>query len=102
MFSPTHTLTVSNASTTLEDGLRAIEAGQSEIDFADVSTVDSAAVATLLAWRRAAQQRGRKLNFINVPDNLQSLVMLYGVTDLLQTTPQADSTTGSRADLLHH
>jgi len=102
MFRPTPSLTVSNASVALEDGSRAIEAGQTEIDFADVSTVDSAAVATLLAWRRAAQQGGRQLNFVNVPDNLQSLVILYGVADLLQTAPQSESTIESRADLLHH
>jgi phospholipid transport system transporter-binding protein len=106
MFSPTPSLTVSNASAALEDGARAIEAGQTEIDFTNVSTVDSAAVATLLAWRRAAQQCGRKLKFVNVPDNLQSLVVLYGVADLLQTTPQAESTieptASARVDLLHH
>ena len=102
MFSPALTLTVTNASTMLEDGLRAIEAGQTVIDFAKVSAVDSAAVATMLAWRRGAQQRGRTLSFINVPDNLQSLVILYGVADLLQTASQAESPSKSRADLLHH
>lgn len=102
MFSPTLTLTVVNANIALADGLRAIESGQTEIDFGGVSAVDSAAVATLLAWRRAAQQRGGKLRFINLPDNLQSLVTLYGVADLLQTAPQAQSTIDSRADLPHH
>lgn len=83
MFRPALTLTVNNAKTALDAGLRAIEGGQSEIDLAYLTAVDSAAVATLLAWQRAAGERGMALVFRNLPDNLRSLVDLYGVTDLL-------------------
>jgi phospholipid transport system transporter-binding protein len=83
MFRPTLTLTVNNAKSALEAGLRAIESGQTEIDLAQLTAVDSAAVATLLAWQRAALERGSALTFINLPANLQSLVELYGVADLL-------------------
>jgi phospholipid transport system transporter-binding protein len=83
MFRPTLTLTVNNAKTALDAGLRAIEGGQTTIDLAQLTAVDSAAVATLLAWQRAASARGTALAFNNLPANLQSLIELYGVADLL-------------------
>lgn len=83
MFRPTLTLTVNNAKTALDAGLRAIEGGQTEIDLAQLTAVDSAAVATLLAWQRAASKRGAALTFNNLPANLRSLVELYDVADLL-------------------
>lgn len=83
MFQPSATLNVHNARTTLEEGLRAIESGQKQIDFARVKAVDSTAVATLLAWQRAAQKRGYSLDFHNIPANLQSLIDLYSVDGLL-------------------
>jgi phospholipid transport system transporter-binding protein len=83
MFRPALTLTVSNAKTTLDAGLSAIAGGQTEIDLAQLTAVDSAAVATLIAWRRAAVARGVPLAFTNPPANLRSLAELYGVADLL-------------------
>lgn len=83
MFRPTLTLTMHNASTALEAGLRAVTEGQAEIDLAQLTVVDSAAVATLLAWQRAAADQGRQLTFTHVSRSLQSLIDLYGVADLL-------------------
>jgi phospholipid transport system transporter-binding protein len=83
MFQPTLALTVDNAATALDAGLRAIEGGQAEIDLAQLTTVDSAGVATLLAWQRAAQAARRPLHFRNLPAAVLSLAELYGVTDLL-------------------
>lgn len=102
MFSPTLALTVNNADPVLEAGLRAIEAGETEIDLSQLTVVDSAAVATMLAWQRASLMRGRALSFLNLPDNLQTLSKLYGVDELLTplTTSQSPSTTG--ADSPHH
>ena len=54
------------------------------IDFAKVEAVDSAAVALLLEWRRAAMKRGKKLVFVNLPANLVALAQLYGVAEILQ------------------
>ena len=45
--------------------------------------MDSSAVATLLAWQRAARQKGLTLQFGVLPANLQSLVDLYGAASLL-------------------
>lgn len=98
MFRPTLTLTINTAKTALEAGLRAIESGQTEIDLAQLTVVDSAAVATLLAWQRAARALGHSLVFSNPPANLQSLVRLYGVADLLLSS----SDTLRHADLPHH
>jgi phospholipid transport system transporter-binding protein len=98
MFRPALTLTVHNAKTMLEAGLRAIASGQTTIDLADVTAVDSAAVATLLAWQRAAQRRDVSLCLLNIPANLQNLLHLYGVTELLHVASPAQS----RTDLQHH
>ncbi len=102
MFRPTLTLTVNNAKTALEAGLRAIEAGQTEIDLAQLTAVDSAAVAPLLAWQRAAQARGRTLAFTHLPANLQSLVQLYGADHLLHAAIPAPALAAARSDLPHH
>ena len=56
------------------------------IDFADVGTVDSSAVALLLEWRRLAASLGKRLAFVNLPANLLALANLYGVADLIQPT----------------
>lgn len=83
MFRPTLTLTVNNATTILDAGLSAIAGGQTEIDLAQLTVVDSAAVATLVAWQRAALARGAPLTFMNASVSLQSLAELYDVADLL-------------------
>ncbi|HUP30082.1 MAG TPA: STAS domain-containing protein [Usitatibacter sp.] len=57
------------------------------IDFAAITGVDSSAVALLLEWRRQAQARGKRLDFVNLPPNLLALAQLYGVAELIQ--PQA-------------
>ena len=67
----------------LAAGLAAIAGGQHVIDFSGLTAVDSAAVAVLLAWQRAARARSIVLSFINLPDMLQSLADLYGVAGLL-------------------
>ncbi|HVK95815.1 MAG TPA: STAS domain-containing protein [Noviherbaspirillum sp.] len=89
MYQPAHTLTVENARAVLEAGLRAIAEGQPGFDLAAVTVVDSAAVAILLAWQRAAQAGGKSIVFTNLPANLQSLVHLYDVGALLQIAPEA-------------
>jgi phospholipid transport system transporter-binding protein len=76
-------LTVLNASAALERGLAALKAGQTVFDLRHVLTVDSAAVSVMLAWQRAAQDAGLKLELKNLPPALQSLTKLYGVCSLL-------------------
>jgi phospholipid transport system transporter-binding protein len=77
-------ITNENAGSLLEQGLGAIRAGDTTIDLAGVETVDSAAVALLLAWRRAASEEGKQVTFAGVPTGITSLADLYGVDGLLQ------------------
>ena len=95
MFLPGASLTFDNAKTALDAGLQAIARGQADIDFSSLVTVDSAAVATMLAWKRVAAAKSVVLSFRNIPDNLLSLISLYDVTALI--APNI-----ARADLPHH
>jgi phospholipid transport system transporter-binding protein len=83
MFQTPDSLTLANAKAVLAEGLRAIAAGQAEIDLSRLAAVDSSAVATLLAWKRDAASRGSTLALRNPPTSLHSLIQLYGVADLL-------------------
>jgi phospholipid transport system transporter-binding protein len=76
-------LTVLNATAALERGIAALKAGQTAFDLRHVLTVDSVAVSVMLAWQRAAQEAGTKLELRNLPPALQSLTKLYGVCSLL-------------------
>lgn len=98
MFKPGAQLTVNNATAVLRDGLAAIAGGQDSIDVSQVAVVDSSAVAILLAWRRAAQQRGMALELGALPANLKSLAELYGVTALLHGNAAAATSATDR----HH
>jgi phospholipid transport system transporter-binding protein len=94
---PMESVTVANASTVLAQGVAAIKAGQRVIDLACIKTADSSAVAVLLAWQRAARELKATLQFTNMPANLQSLTVLYGVDSFL-----SDTLAASPADLHHH
>lgn len=83
MYQPAESLTLANARLVLAEGLRAIAGGQAEIDLSQLATVDSSAVATLLAWKRAAAARNAPLALTNLSASLQSLAGLYGVAELL-------------------
>lgn len=84
MYQPLQPMTFANAKNALDEGLRAIAAGQQSIDLAGVATIDSSAVAVLLAWQRAALTQAGVLRFANPPASLSRLAALYGVADLLQ------------------
>lgn len=71
------------ARATLDAGLAAIKVGQIAIDLGQLNAVDSSAVATLLAWQRAALTAGHPLQLVNLPASLRSLIALYDVAELL-------------------
>jgi phospholipid transport system transporter-binding protein len=77
-------VTNENAGKLLERGIAAIRSGDLTIDLDGVATVDSAAVALLLAWQRVAAAEGKRLAFKDIPPDLASLADLYGVDSLLQ------------------
>ena len=83
MFTPAPQLTHENAREQLEAGLAAVAAGQNVISLQQTGTIDSSAVACLLAWQRQAQQRGARLELTHLPANLTHLIQLYGVAELL-------------------
>ncbi|HTY03158.1 MAG TPA: STAS domain-containing protein [Rhodocyclaceae bacterium] len=66
-----------------EAGEAALAGGASVVDLAEVSEVDSSAVAVLLAWTRCARERNLELSIIGAPQSLRSLAALYGVGELL-------------------
>ncbi len=72
-----------NAKQVLQEGLDAIANGEHECDLSKLGQVDSASVAVLLAWQKAAKQNKLHLRFKNTPESLISLASLYGVTELL-------------------
>lgn len=72
-----------DAGPALQQGLAAIASGQTSIDLGGLTNLDSAAVATLVAWRRAAQAKGAQLQFTQIPASLKSLAQLYGADLLL-------------------
>ena len=83
MFTPANELNHRNISQQLAAGIAALDAGQSAIDFSQTNTIDSSAVACLLAWQRHAQQIDMKLELQHLPANLTNLIALYGVAELL-------------------
>ncbi|WP_341676144.1 STAS domain-containing protein [Niveibacterium sp. SC-1] len=63
------------------------------IDLGGVAGVDSAALAVVLAWMRAAREAGHVLTLENVPAQLHSLASLYDLSEVmpLSGTPAAGS-----------
>jgi phospholipid transport system transporter-binding protein len=104
MFKPAVKLTMDNASQTLEAGLQAMAAGESDFDLSDLLSVDSSAVATMLEWQRRALQQGKTLHFGGLSPNLQSLIVLYGAAEALPGIVVTSSVipAAAAADLRHH
>ncbi len=76
-------VTLANVNAVLEEGGRVLKAPAITVDLAGVTEVDSTAVSLLLEWRRAALRDKRAIEYVNYPDNLKSLIKLYGVSELL-------------------
>lgn len=77
-------LNLNNAATVSQRGCAAIAAGTEEIDLSSLNSVDSAAVAVLLAWQRQAQKQSRSLHLLAAPASLVSLISLYGMQDFFE------------------
>lgn len=67
----------------LDTGAREVREGARTVDLRGVTELDSAGVALLLAWRRAAVAFHADLRFEGLGPRLESLVSLYGVDELL-------------------
>jgi phospholipid transport system transporter-binding protein len=77
------TLTHATARVVFEAGLAQIAAGATQVDCAALTQFDSAALAVLLGWRRAAVEHGTALEVLNLPAQLASLAVAYGIDTLL-------------------
>lgn len=53
------------------------------LDLREVTKADSAGLALLLDWQRRAQAAGGRLVLASAPERLQSLIRVYGLTDIL-------------------
>jgi phospholipid transport system transporter-binding protein len=62
--------------------------GEIEVDFTDVSNVDTAALSLILEWQRRAFAVNCRIKFANLPANLSSLADLYGVKDFIRLSVQ--------------
>lgn len=76
-------LTHESATAALSAGLARIAQGATAVDCAPLAQFDSSALAVLLAWQRAARERGATLDVLNLPPKLASLAHAYGVDPLL-------------------
>jgi phospholipid transport system transporter-binding protein len=82
-------VTLSNVARLLEEGRQHIAEAVETVDLAEVSEMDSALLALLLAWLREAKARGRSLKFANLPEALRTIARLYGVDALLAVDSEA-------------
>lgn len=54
-----------------------------QIDFLNVTQVDTAAISLMMEWQRRAVSANCKVTFSNLPTNLSSLAKLYGVSEFI-------------------
>ena len=76
-------VTLSNVAALLDEGRRHLAEGVQTIDLGEVSEMDSALLALLLAWLRDARARDKSVVFANLPESLRTIAKLYGVDHLL-------------------
>ena len=53
------------------------------VDLGGVRRADSAGLALLLEWARAARRQGRPIRFVHTPEQLKSLARVTGVNTIL-------------------
>jgi phospholipid transport system transporter-binding protein len=76
-------LTVTHAPELLPESHHLPVEGRLVVDFAEVTHVDTATLSLMFEWLRHAQKKNCDLKFAHLPENLQSLMALYGVTELI-------------------
>lgn len=76
-------VTFNNVVAVVERGIALFNHDDVVIDLTRVTEVDSSAVSMLLEWQREAGRRNRRMCFANMPQNLQGLAQLYGVSELI-------------------
>lgn len=82
-------ITLANVAGVLEEGRRYLEQGVRTVDLGEVTEMDSALLALLLAWLRDARSRKQEIAFANLPESLRTIARLYGVDELLPVAQAA-------------
>ena len=77
-------VTLNTVAAMVSAGQEHLRQGARVVDFREVTEVDSAAVALALEWLRHAEDSKAPLRFANLPEAMQNLAKLYGVSELLQ------------------
>lgn len=81
-------LTLNNAMQLRAEGLGLFASSREQridIDCAEVTEVDSAALSLLFEWARVLSKQGKSLRYSNLPQNMRSLASVYEVQDLIPT-----------------
>ena len=78
-------VTLANVASLLDEGRRHLAEGVQTVDLGEVSEMDSALLALLLAWLRDAKGREQPIAFAHLPESLRTIARLYGVDRLLPT-----------------
>ena len=86
-FAPQGALTMFTSTAALAEGRRMALKGPLLVDLGAVTAADSAALALVLDWVRAARGAGQTITVRNLPVGLASLAALYGVDSLLPLEP---------------
>ncbi|HYG56104.1 MAG TPA: STAS domain-containing protein [Burkholderiales bacterium] len=76
-------VTLANVAALEQEGRRHLEEGVRAVDLGEVTEMDSALLALILAWMRDAQARSAQLAIANPPASLRTIARLYGVEPLL-------------------
>ena len=80
-------LTIATVAGVVEEGRAQVIEADRVVDLSAVTHVDSAALALLLSWVRAARAAGRQLSVDHAPAALISLASLYDVDAILPLAP---------------
>lgn len=76
-------ITFNNVVELTQQGIDLIDGHCQVVDLNEVTEVDSSAVSMLLEWLRIAKMRKLDLHFVNLPENLNSLLKLYGLSGII-------------------
>jgi len=76
-------LTIATVATLKDEGAARVSEADRVVDLSAAGPVDSAALALLLSWTRAARGAGRTLSIVGAPQALLSLAALYDVDAIL-------------------
>ncbi|SNX61136.1 phospholipid transport system transporter-binding protein [Nitrosomonas ureae] len=76
-------VTIDNVVLLTQNGIALFEDQPLTIDLEKVSEVDSTIISMLLEWLRATRKHAHKLQFVNMPSSLISLIQLYGMAELI-------------------